>query len=241
MLHRFPDALATVDRVLEWAPADPHALFLKVSCLWEMGDLQAVESLLVNPGIDPGLRGVQALFQRRYAAAIEIISSVLTTKAKGGLPSEMELLLGLSQQRAGDIAAARATYQKAAQDFQRELEKVLPDSLHEAWLRSGLGLAHAGLGEAAPAIAEGQKAMALDPTSKNPMDGPTREVFMAAIYALLGDADHAIPILKRLLAIPGAYPITSALLRLHPIWDEIRNDPRFEKLVEEAKKPVALK
>ena len=64
--------------------------------------------------------------------------------------------------------------------------------------------------------------------------GPAQEENMANIYALLGDADHAIPILKRLLQIPyGFAPITPALLRLDPIWDQIRNDPRFQELCEE--------
>jgi serine/threonine-protein kinase len=54
---------------------------------------------------------------------------------------------------------------------------------------------------------------------------------MAQIYALLGDADHATPILERLLQIPcGGTP---ALLRLDPDWDQIRNDPRFQKLISE--------
>jgi serine/threonine-protein kinase len=52
---------------------------------------------------------------------------------------------------------------------------------------------------------------------------------MADIYALLGDADHAIPILKRLLQTPP-YRVTPALLRLDPVWDQIRNDPRFQEL-----------
>jgi serine/threonine-protein kinase len=62
---------------------------------------------------------------------------------------------------------------------------------------------------------------------------------MANIYALLGDADHAVPILKRLLQIPyagaGANPgaITPALLRLDPVWDQIRTDPRFQRLASE--------
>jgi len=231
-LHRFPEALATVDRILALEPAYEPALFLKARALWATGDLQAVEPLLANPGISPLQHGVQALFQRRYAAAIEILSSAVAAKTKRGEPSDDEqLLLGLSQQRAGDVAAARATYQKAAQDIRRQLEKVVPGSKNEAELHGGLGLAHAGLGEAASAIAEGQEAMAMHPTSKDPFEGPDEEENMARIYALLGDADHGIPVLKRLLQIPYGGAITPALLRLDPVWDQIRNDPRFQKLV----------
>jgi serine/threonine protein kinase/tetratricopeptide (TPR) repeat protein len=240
-LRRFPEALATVDRVLAWEPADAVALYMKARALWATRDLQAVEPLLANLGTDPWhLRGTQALFQRRYAAAIEILSSAVAAKTKRGEPSDDEkLLLGLSQQRAGDVAAARATYQSAVQDLQRELEKVVPGSRNEAGLHAALGPVYAGLGEAAPAIAEGQKAMAMHPTSKDPYEGPEEEESMAAIYALLGDADHAIPILKRLLQIPygGGDAITPALLRLDPVWDQIRNDPRFQKLCEEKSKP----
>jgi TolB-like protein/class 3 adenylate cyclase/Tfp pilus assembly protein PilF len=239
ILRRFPEALATVDRVLAWEPANTEALGVKASVFWATGDLKAVEPLLANPGLEPRVpgsptlpvRGVQALAQRRYAAAIEILSSAVAGETKRGEPSDREkLLLGLAQQRAGDVAAARATYQSAAQDIQRELEKVAPGSPAEASLHAALGLAHAGLGEAASAIAEGQKAMAMDPTSKDPFAGPGEEESMARIYALLGDADHTIPILKRLLQIPCGLVITPALLRLDPVWDQIRDDSRFEKL-----------
>src|SRR4029453_17714955 len=128
---------------------------------------------------------------------IEIFSSAVAAKTKRGEPSDYEkLFLGLSQQRAGDVAAARATYQRAAQDIQRKLEKVAPDSYAAAGTHAALGWAYAGLGEAASAITEGQKAMAIHPTSKDPFGGPEEEDRMARIYALLGDADHAIPILK---------------------------------------------
>src|SRR5207302_1969224 len=202
-LRRFPEALATADRALAWEPDNPLALYVKAGALWATGDLQAVEPLLANPGIDLEVRGVQALYQRRYAAAIELLSSAVAAKTKRGEPSDDEkLLLGLSQQRAGDVAVARATYQSALQDFQRELEKVAPGTFQEGDLHASLGQAYAGLGEAASAIAEGQKAMAMRPTSTDPFEGPGEEGRMAQIYALLGDADHAIPILKRLLQIP---------------------------------------
>src|SRR4029077_9034584 len=112
----------------------------------------------------------------------------------------------------------------------------LTENSAQDWtVHSQLGLAYAGLGEAAAAIAEGQKAIALNPSSKDQFEGPRTEEEMAEIYALLGDADGAIPILKRLLRIPygtEGTPITPGLLRLDPIWDPIRNDPRFQKLCE---------
>jgi tetratricopeptide (TPR) repeat protein len=194
-----------------------------------------MEPLLANPRLDPTPHAIYALFQRRYAVAIEILSKAPTTDTDPNERAIEKLLLGLSQQRAGDVAAARATYQSAALDFNRRLEKMAPDSLTAAVAYAYLGQAYAGLGEAAPAIAEGQKAMAIQPTSKDPVDGPAREESMARIYALLGDADHAIPILKRLLQIPYSGAITPALLRLDPVWDQIRNDPRFQELVAEKK------
>ena len=176
------------------------------------------------------------MVQRRYAAAIEIFSSEVAAKTKRGEPSASEKLgLALSQQRAGDVAAARATYQSAVQDLQRDLEKAAPDSYAAAETHSFLGMAYAGLGEAASAIAEGEKAMAMHPTSKDPFQGPGMEEFMATSYALLGDADHAIPILKRLLQTPYGFAITPAWLRLDPTWDQIRNDPRFQELAAEKK------
>ena len=121
------------------------------------------------------------------------------------------------------------------QDFRRQFEKIAPDSFAASRTHAFLGQAYAGLGEAAAAIAEGQKAMAIEPISKDPVDGPVREETMADIYALLGDADHAVPILKRLLQIPYNGAITPALLRLDPVWDQIRNDPRFQELATEKK------
>ena len=235
ILRRFPEALAEADRVLAWAPTNVGALSQKAEVFLATGDLQAAEALLLtNPQVDPPfLRAVCPLFQRRYAAAIEILSRALPTETDNDARNIEKLLLGLSQQRAGDIAAARATYQDAAQDFNRQLGKMTPDSFVAGVTHAYLGRAYAGLGEAAAAIAEGQKAMAIHPTSKDPVDGPAREESMANIYALLGDADHAIPILKRLLHIPYAGAITPAMLRLDPVWDQIRNDPRFQELASE--------
>jgi TolB-like protein/Tfp pilus assembly protein PilF len=229
--RRFPEALATLDRILALEPEFGAALWLKLRVFWATGDIQAAEQALASPKFSPYDRGMQALFQRRFAAAIEILSNEVAAETKRGERSWPEKLqLGLSQQRVGDVAAARATHEQAVLDIRQELEKVAPDSPTETDLHAALGWAYAGLGDAVAAIAEGEKAMAMRPTSKDPYEGPVQEENMASIYALLGDADHAIPILQRLIQTTYSDAITPALLRLDPVWDPIRNDPRFQKL-----------
>ena len=233
-MRGFPEAVATLDRVLAWDPTNARALLTKADALMAIGDLQAAEPLLANPELPADRRARYALFQRNYAAAIEILSKDLAVDRRRRDPEDI-LLLGFSQQLAGDTAAARATYQKSVENFRRQLEKVEPDSGFEPYTRALLGAAYAGLGEAASAIAEGQKAISLLPSSKNPEFGPNLENDMARIYARLGDADHAIPMFKRLLRTryAGATFLTPATLRLDPIWDPIRNDPRFQELLAE--------
>ena len=168
MMRRFPEALATVDRLLAMEPANRFALQKKAFLLWATGDLQAVEPLLAKA--EPVVRAGQALFQRRYSAVTEILSREEDTK---------KIIFGLSQQRGGDVAAARATYQSAVRDFKRYIQDFQEAGAHgsipEAQLHGKLGRAYAGLGEEASAIAEGQTAMAIHPTSKDPVGGPDEE------------------------------------------------------------------
>src|SRR6266566_2466918 len=111
MLRRFPEALAEADRVLAWQPTNVGALSQKAEIFLATGDLQAAEPLLLaNPTLDPILRAGPPLFHRRYAEAIEILSKALATETDRDTRNIEKLLLGLSQQRAGDVAAARATY-----------------------------------------------------------------------------------------------------------------------------------
>jgi len=77
--------------------------------------------------------------------------------------------------------------------------------------------------------------MAMQPSSEDPFEGPLREEQMAQIYALLGNADDAIPILKRWVQISSGTSITPALMRVDPNWDPIRSDPRFQELIAEKK------
>ena len=232
--RRFSDALVVCDHILAVEPPNTQAVNLKTWSLWAMGNPEAADLVVANPGASLHLRAHQALNKRRYAEAADLFSKALKD-ARGDEKKEILLDLGLAQQRAGNVAASKVTYQQGVQEITQELSTVAADAGPAAQLHSLLGVDYAGLGDADSAISEGKKGIALQPTSEDPFEGPERQEQMAQIYALLGNADEAIPILKHLLHTSSPTEITPELMRINPIWDSIRNDPRFQELVAEKK------
>jgi TolB-like protein/Tfp pilus assembly protein PilF len=232
--RQFSDALAVADHILAVEASNTQAIWLKTFSLWAMGKPEAADLFLATIDAPLHLRAHQALNKHEYSNALDLFTKALKD-ARGDEKNEILLDLGKAQQRAGNTAASKAAYQQAVQGFTQALTKVAADSGPAAELHSALGMAYAGLGDAASAVSEGQKGMAMQPTSEDPFEGPLREEQMAQIYALLGDADEAIPILKKWIQVPSATSITPALLRIDPDWDPIRNDPRFQELLEEKK------
>ncbi len=68
------------------------------------------------------------------------------------------------------------------------------------------------------------------PETKDAFGGPDITVAAAEIHALVGDADGAIALLDGLLQRPS--PVNVPVLKLDPLWDPIRNDPRFQALID---------
>ena len=100
------------------------------------------------------------------------------------------------------------------------------------------------LGDKAAALAQSERAIASNPIEKDAVDGPVPIEILARIAAQIGEPDRAIAAIQKLLSIPyeGALasnaPLTPALLRLDPMFDPLRNDPRFQKLCEDKPKSV---
>jgi TolB-like protein/Tfp pilus assembly protein PilF len=119
-----------------------------------------------------------------------------------------------------------------------EAEKVL--SLVETKLRerpedldaiAQASWVYLGLDRSDDAIAMAKRAVDLLPPEKDALVGPIALVNLAQIECRAGHAVEAIEILRRLLSIPGGAQLSIPSLRIHPMWDPIRNDPAFQQLL----------
>ena len=80
------------------------------------------------------------------------------------------------------------------------------------------------------AIREGKRAVELLPESQDAFDGPEATAALAQIYAWTGERDQAFSLLDHLLIIPNG--LTVPILKLDPVWDSLRTDPRFRALLD---------
>ena len=142
---------------------------------------------------------------------------------------------GVVAQLRGDKAMALAAFTNA----RTEAAKLVADKPNYAEALCVLAMTDAALGHKEDAIREGRRAAELLPVTKDAVIGAQLVQNLALIYAWIGENDLAIQQLAIATSIPGY--LTYGELRLHPRWDSLRGDLRFEKLVEEAKKPVAVK
>ena len=239
-LRRFPEALRKLEQVLDITPDDVDALALKAAIAQAEGDLTHASMLLspLHPNPEDTrvleIQVYQAILERRPAPMIARLEEILAKPdpALGYINGELRFWLGWAQEVAGDQAAAQGTWRQA----RTELEPFVKEQPDNYQLIGDLALTNMGLGDKAAAFTLAQRAMAAIPLEKDAYLGACPIEIFARVAARLGEPDRAIAALQQVLSMPYAVPLavaplTPALLRLDPMFDPLRNDPRFQKLV----------
>jgi TolB-like protein/Tfp pilus assembly protein PilF len=230
--RHFETAEKIFDRAIEAAPQSlgPRAEKAKLAVDWK-GDLSVMEKELTQlpAGVDPdGLvtfsRVQLLLLQRKFPDAIALLKQSPQDVFHHDKPREFF---------EGVIYTFLSDKEKAVSAFERArpiAEKALRESPNDASRHVILGMILAGLGEKELAIAEGKRAVELLPESEDALDGPKTTAALAQIYTWTGETDQALQLLERSLSTPNG--VTIPFLRLDPMWDPLRSDPRFQALID---------
>ena len=234
-LRQYADAERVLDRVIALAPkdssmrayrasielewhADPHPLSSTIRAIIAEDSRQAQNIAELWLKVSLCERDFDGA--RRALAALPIAGCYYDT-----IPFPRSWCEGVAARMRGDTAAAHAAFAKT----RAETAKLIADQPDYAEALCVLGMADAALGNKEDAIREGRRAVELTPVSKNAIAGPSLIECLALIDAWTGEKDLALHQLAVAVSTPGF--LSYGELRLHPYWDPLRGDPRFEKIV----------
>jgi tetratricopeptide (TPR) repeat protein len=168
------------------------------------------------------------MLQRKFSEALALVQKfpgdALVTESTA--PAPKSFLEGTIYCLQGDTPKGQAEFAKA----RAVSDKLLLEAPDDPARHAQHGLILAALGEKDAAIKEGKKAVELRPESEDAFDGPKITASLAEIYTLTGETDEAFPLIDHLLETPNG--LTISLLKLDPIWEPLRNDPRFQALID---------
>lgn len=248
-LRKYEEADALANRLQALEPRSPIVragrAFVGLEARADMASLRAVLNTIESESPQSATEVADlsfrlAVYERDSAAAGRALAN-MPREGKidmNGIPFPHAWYEGLLAKLRQDAAAAHSAF-SAARD---ETEKLVHAQPANARPLDVLALIDAQLGDKEKAIREGRTACDMLPPTKDFQDGVWLMTNLARIYALTGEKNLALEQLELLSKLASAWFGTSyGDLRLNPDWDSLRGNPRFEKLVEEVKKPLAVK
>ena len=234
--RNFETADKIFDRGITTAPQSFGSLGMKaaMAIIWK-GDVAFAENQLslVPPEFDPdgivtSARVWVLTLQRKFADALQVAQQFRgeTLAYFNTAPCPKAFLEGRLYLYQGDRMKAQAAFEHA----RTSAEKLVRDAPGDSTRHGQLGAILAGMGLKEDAIKEGKKAVELLPESQDAFDGPQATAALAEIYVWVGENDEALRLLDHLLRVPAG--LTVPLLKLDPVWDPLRKDPRFQALID---------
>jgi len=244
--RRYPEAAAAWDRTLGVATGDPNTrVWRTLVDLDSRADTRSTHDVIQRIVTeDPS--AVDSIAEHWLFVALCRRDAAEMARALASLPPEgiirRDLLMprsfceGLVARARGDVPGAETAFATA----HAEMEKVVREQPDYAQALCVLGMIDAALGRKEDAIREGRRAVEFLPVTKDMMAGGVVLANLAIIYAWTGEKDLALTQLATAIRFPSSNFLSYGQLKLHPFWDPLRGDPRFEKLLEESRRPVAL-
>jgi len=231
--HRYQDQLNAYDRSLTIVPDDLNTLVLRawIPADWR-ADLRPFRALLKTYATKDPSTAAQ-MEDINYALCERTPEAVARTLLR--YPPEGNVYNGVRYPRAyweGVIARWQGDGEKARAAFtaaRKEVEPLVAQQPDFAAALSLLGLIDAGLGQKETAINEGRRACDLVPMAKDAVDGVAYAANLGQIYTWTNEKDRAIERLVNVESVPNF--LSYGYLKLQPLWDPLRGDPRFEQLL----------
>ncbi len=235
--RNFEAADKILDRAIVAAPQSSEACGIKglVAIHWK-GDLSLAENEFskipaqADPsGLTTWARAWILTLKRKFPEALQILQQFRgeTLANSTTAPRPKALLEGQLYLYQGQKDKARTAFEHA----RAVAEQLVREAPQEPTRHGQLGLILAALGLKEEAINEGKRAVELLPESEDAFDGPQATEWLALIYAWTGELDEAFRLLDHLLAVPN-FSLTIPILKLDPSWDPLREDPRFQALID---------
>jgi eukaryotic-like serine/threonine-protein kinase len=204
------------------------------------GDVKAARTALtaLPPGWDPSgyaslLQVEIAVADRNYAEVAHLSETRKKENVIGLIGVAISFMEALVARKQGDTASAKSILLAMHESAEADLRNR-PDDIFSL---CHIARIDAYLGRKEDALREGEKAMELKPISSDAVSGTQPVAALAEVCMVLGDHDRAISLLSEVTRIPYG-PAYGDLLT--PWWDDLRGDPRFEKMVASLKPESAL-